>query len=192
VLADASNGQRQANQLHLLPASRCNAFAVAASRWTHQGGVTGEEGDATISQAPPDCDRRLRVSLPLSSRHLAILAWSPDSNTRGPRARNSGGGVTRRAQSLPKKSLPRTLDVRHCPGQQTDGCVYDRERGASPRSRRNAEGDLLGRQVIGDALIDVLVVTAEESQLSPFEIVSASAWEKTLPRGDNSTIAASC
>src|SRR5450759_263404 len=47
------------------------------------------------SQPSRGSERRLRVSLaPSSSRHLAILAWSPDSKTSGTACpRNSGGRV---------------------------------------------------------------------------------------------------
>ena len=77
-------------------------------------------------------------------------------------AKDGRPGVARCAQAAAEKGIPpRAVEVGHRPREKTHGGVDDRKRCYFAATQDEvADGDLLRSQVIRNALIDVLVVTA--------------------------------
>src|SRR5687768_15820993 len=68
--------------------------------------------------------------------------------------------------AVPEGIAPGTVEVRHRAGQEAHRGIDDRERGRLPAAQHEvAKRDLVGREVVGDALVDVLVMPAEKRHL---------------------------
>ncbi len=78
-----------------------------------------------------------------------------------------GTRIARRAQpSAEERIRARAIDVGHCTWKQTDCRIDDREGGCLATAQdKIAQGDFLCRQMISDALVDVLVVATEQREL---------------------------
>src|SRR5215213_9013708 len=88
----------------------------------------------------------------LGNRMSAIL-WRPRVAGRGQPA-------------LPERVAERALVVAHRAGEQAHGGIDDGERsGLAAAQNEVAERELLRGEMIGDTLVDVLVVSAQDGEL---------------------------
>ena len=79
--------------------------------------------------------------------------------------------------------------IAHRAGQQPHRRVDDRERRRLAAAQHEvAERDLLGREMVGDALVDVLVVAAEQRELSASPRIAPRRPARSVARGVSSTI----
>src|SRR2546423_8717471 len=118
----------------------------------------------------------LRVSLSFSSEALALLVaplldFCVVSGEQDIRDRMAAifwwARVTRRAKAPTKERVGAgAIEVGHGAGKQTHRSVNYRQRGGLPSTQDEiAERYLLRSKMVGDALVDVLVVPAEEREL---------------------------
>src|SRR5439155_12098100 len=76
--------------------------------------------------------------------------------------------VARRAEiAIEERIAVRALVIGHRAGKQSGGGVDNRQRGRLATTQYEiTDGDFLGGQMVGDALIDILIMATQESQLS--------------------------
>ena len=101
-----------------------------------------------------------------SPRVNALMVAGHEDVGHGEAAIDGGSRVAWRAQATGPVGVGAcAVHVRHRAFEESDGCVDDDERGGLTAAQDVvADGDFFGGEVVGDALVDVLVVAAEDRE----------------------------